>query len=315
MMTTLFIHVGYPKTATTTFQKHVFPNHPEIDYLGKFIPSFRYKDERLYLAIDRLMTVDEGRYEGVSELREWVDGYREKCSKPVMLISSESFVHVTAVDLGLVAQRVKAAFSPCRIIITIREQLDIIRSWYGFHGRFGEYLYPSESDTKSVYLPLSFDEWLKYVTHAYDKNFLSTLRYHEVIQHYLRLFGKENVGVFLFEEFAHDKPAYLKKLCDYLGVDDVTALRLVDGRHELANLTRRQLLSYQIMSKFIPDFRLRYSSTGRKGFIQRILGASPPAKIEISAKCAEKLRLSYLNGNRALADELDLPFDKFGYCL
>ena len=127
-MTALFIHVGYPKTATTTFQKHVFPNHPEIDYLGKFIPGHRYRDERLYPSIDRLMTVDESRYEGVVGLRELIDACREQCSKRVMLISSESFVHVTAVNLGLVAQRVKAAFSPCKIIITIREQLDIIRS-------------------------------------------------------------------------------------------------------------------------------------------------------------------------------------------
>ena len=314
-MTNLFVHVGYPKTATTTFQKHVFPNHPEIEYLGKFIPSYRYKDERLYPAIDRLMTVDESRYEGVVSLRELIDACREQCSKQVMLISSESFVHVTAVDLGLVAQRVNAAFSPCKIIITIREQLDIIRSFYDRHGRFAQYLFLAKSEAERLRLPLSIDEWLKYASHAYYKNFLATLHYHEIIQNYIRLFGRDNVGVFLFEEFTQDRVSYLKRLCAYLGVDHVTALQLVDGRHELPNLTRRQLLYYQFMSKFGPNFKFEQSSAGSLGLIQRFLNDSPRARIEISAEWIEKLRLSYKGGNRALVDDLDLPLLRFGYCL
>ncbi len=314
-MTELFVHVGYPKTATTTFQKHVFPNHPEIDYLGKFIPGHRYRDERLYPAIDRLMTVDESRYEGVVSLREMIDACREQCSKQVMLISSEAFVHVTAVDLGLVAQRVKAAFGPCKIIITIREQLDIIRSWYGMHGRFGQYLFISKSETERVSLPLSVDEWLRYVSRAYDKNFLATLHYNEIISFYVRLFGKENVGVFLYEEFTQDRVSYLKRICDFLGVDHVTALQLVDGRHELPNLTRRQLFYCQFMSKLVPNFKFEQSSASSKGIIQRLLSDSPRAKIEISAKWIENLSLSYKEGNRVLVDDLDLPLVRFGYCL
>lgn len=314
-MTQLFIHVGYPKTATTTFQKHVFPNHPEIDYLGKFIPSHRYRDERLYPAIDRLMTVGEVGYEGVVGLRELIDTYREQCSKQVMLISSESFVHVTAVDSGLVAQRLKAAFGPCKIIITIREQLDIIRSWYGMHGRFGEYLFLSKSETERVSTPLSIDEWLKYTHRSYDRNFLSTLHYHEIIQYYIRLFGRDNIGVFLYEEFTQDRVSYLKRLCDFLGVDHVTALQLVDGRHELPNLTRRQLFYVQFMSKLVPSFNFEQSSANSQGIIQRFLSDSPRAKIEISAKWIENLSLSYKEGNRALVDDLDLPLVRFGYCL
>ena len=95
-MTQLIVHLGYPKTATTTFQQHVFPNHPEIDYLGKFIPSFRYRDERLFPEIDQLMTVDSLRYGGVDVLRDLVEQQRSNCHHPVLLISSESFLHVTA---------------------------------------------------------------------------------------------------------------------------------------------------------------------------------------------------------------------------
>ena len=33
-MTNLYLHIGYPKTATTTLQKHVFQHHLDINYLG-----------------------------------------------------------------------------------------------------------------------------------------------------------------------------------------------------------------------------------------------------------------------------------------
>ncbi len=314
-MTTLFIHIGYPKTATTTFQKHVFPNHPEVDYLGKFIPGFRYKDERLYPAIDRLMTVDENDYEGVAGLRELVDGYRAQCSKPVMLISSESFVHVTAVDLGLVAQRIKAAFGPCRIIITIREQLDIIRSWYGMHGRFGQYLYPSRSQTAHVSSTVSIDEWLDYVSRVYDKNFLATLHYDEIISFYVRLFGKENVGVFLFEEFVTDQHAYMQRLCDFMGVDLPTAMRLVEGRHEYPRLTTGEVLFFKMLLKFRPRFLVEPFTVDRAGFMLGVLSNSPKGKIKINAKWIEILRCSYRDGNRALNDKFGLSMDKYGYCV
>ena len=29
----VFIHIGYPKTATTTLQKYMFPKHSQIQYL------------------------------------------------------------------------------------------------------------------------------------------------------------------------------------------------------------------------------------------------------------------------------------------
>ena len=31
----IFIHIGYPKTATTTLQEYLFPNHSELIYLRK----------------------------------------------------------------------------------------------------------------------------------------------------------------------------------------------------------------------------------------------------------------------------------------
>ena len=31
----LYLHIGYPRTGTTTLQKHLYCKHPQINYLGK----------------------------------------------------------------------------------------------------------------------------------------------------------------------------------------------------------------------------------------------------------------------------------------
>jgi hypothetical protein len=306
-MATLFIHVGYPKTATTTFQKHVFPNHQEIDYLGKFIPSFQYRDTTLASEIDKLMTWNDARYAGVELLRNLMNEYRQQCRKKVLLISSESFLHVTATDMGLVAQRIKSAFGPCKIIITIREQIDIIKSFYGLHGQFGQYLFLCKDQAEKIKVPLRIGDWLNYSLRNYNKNFLSTLHYGEIIRYYCRLFGKQNVGIFLYEEFCQNKMEYFRKFCDYLRIDHQTAIKLVAGKHELRNLSTRDLFYFSIFSRIFPRSKFEPWVLGRSGAKIR--------SIHIDPEMEERIRSLYRDGNRALMSEQALPLDAFNYCV
>src|SRR3546814_16927430 len=157
LLAPLVIHACYPKTATTTFQTHVFPAHPEIEYLGKFIPSFRYVDDRLRLDIASILHQDRLRFRGATELRDLVRKIRAETTRNCVLISSESFIHPSAVDLALVADRAEEVFRPCKVLITIREQISAIKSFYRMHGRFGQYLTigPKPADELIEY-PLSF---------------------------------------------------------------------------------------------------------------------------------------------------------------
>lgn len=306
-MATLFIHVGYPKTATTTFQKHVFPNHPEIDYLGKFIPSFQYRDTTLSSEIDKLMTCDDARYMGVELLRKQINDYKQQCHKKVLLISSESFIHVTASDIGLVAQRIKAALGPCKIIVTIREQIDIIKSFYGLHGQFGQYLFLCKDQAEKIKIPLRIGDWLNLSFRNYNKNFLSTLHYGEIIQYYCRLFGKQNVGIFLYEEFCQNKTAYIKKFCDFLNIDHQIVIKLVEGKHELPNLSTRDLLYFSIFSRIFPKFKFEPWVLRRSGAKIR--------NIHIDPEMEERIRNLYRDGNKTLMSEQALPLDAFNYCV
>ncbi len=54
---------GYPKTGTTTLQHGLFTTSERLLYFGKFIPSHRYIDERLWPLLDVLL---------LGYQREWV---------------------------------------------------------------------------------------------------------------------------------------------------------------------------------------------------------------------------------------------------
>ncbi len=309
-MTALFVHVGYPKTATTTLQNNLFCQHPEIDYLGKFIPSYDYIDPVLAEELNGLMTCDKAMYKGVSRLREVVDKYLHESSKRTMLISSESFIHVSAVDLKLVAERIKQAFGRCHIIITIRNQPDIIRSFYNLHGRFGQYLFVIKDETEKIPIPMSFERWLEYCFRAFEKNFLSILRYHDVIECYKNLFGKNNVSVLLFEEFSLQPGTFIEKLSNILNVDSAVSQDLLSGKHDLPSLNRFELFQFRLKSMLLPKAKINMATMQRKGRPGR--RTKHP---EIPGEIYDRLAKLYREGNAQLASEYDLPLKKYGYPL
>jgi hypothetical protein len=312
-MSALFVHLGYPKTATTTFQQHVFPYHPEIAYLGKLIPSFRYTDPALFPLIDGMMTADSLSFAGVEELRDSITHHRTRCDRPVLLLSSESFLHVTATDAGVVAGRIKAAFSPCKILITVREQRSILRSFYGLHGRFGQYIFVTKPETEPLKLPLTMEHWLQLCFRAYHRNFPALLCYDRVVKHYQDLLGQENVGVFLFEELKRDPTRYVENIAEFMCVNAGPMLSLLRGHHEHTGMARAELLWWRIT-------RLLGSPTGGDTIERRInsqwhrwLSHRAPLDDKIPLSWEQRLRELYGPSNRALSEITGLQLDPYGY--
>ena len=312
-MTQLFIHVGYPKTATTTFQKRVFPNHPDIDYLGKFIPSYRYRDQLLFPELEKLVTMDESRYEGTEGVRTLMKRYRERCTNKALLISSESFIHVTAVDLAVVAGRIQSAFSPCKVIITIREQMDIIKSFYGMHGRIGQYMFLCQDETETIRFPMTIETWLEQSFRSYHKSFLSLLHYYETIQCYCRILGRDNVGIFLFEEFVHDRPTYIRKLSEFLGIDAPAMMRLVEGQHENPGRPGGTWPYLEVLTPLLSRWGLKAEKHTREEGMTELAGGRNAVQITMPPSWRERLEGLYRDGNEALMRDFKLPLEGYKY--
>ena len=303
-MSDLCIHVGYPKTATTTFQIHVFSQHSQIDYLGKFHPAHDYRTAELGIAVNELISVDSTRFKGIACLHALVEGYRRTSDRPVVMISTESIIHPWAIDRGLVAERLKDALGDCRVLITIREQFDAIESFFDYHGRHGSYLILTVGDDEKVQFPLTFDEWLKFNLRNPDKNYVSTIQYYETISRYIDIFGRENVGVLLYEEFVQNPVSYITKLCDFVGIDGVDeAVRLAANRREVVGPRNQGRDEVVAGSK----------STAGVG-----PGVSPPRESLWDQLCDPDYKVImldelYRQGNRQLQDSTGLPLNSFGY--
>jgi len=181
----VIFHIGYPKTASTWFQECFFPSVKNYRYIHRDITNkhFFFSDSFLFDPVD------------VKRDIEYItDGER-------LLLSSE--LMVTAINHGwhsgnyarTSAQKIKDVFPNAQIVIFLRDQQSLIASAYqqyiknGGTFSFKRYMY---SGRVFVFEHLLFDKLIGY----YDS-----------------LFGKENVHVFVYEEFKKNPDEFLSDFC------------------------------------------------------------------------------------------------------
>lgn len=286
----LFLHIGYPKTATTTLQTHLFPKHPDINYLGKFIPNHDYTKPDLKSYLNDLINSQSHNYKCNGTLKHLINQEMIHSNHLCTLISNEAFLHPWAIDVETVARRAYKVFNPCKIIIVIREQHDALWSFYRAHGRHGQYMFVNltENDTVSVQPPISASDWLELQSREFNKNFASTLLYSDVINSYLKLFGKENVLVLCYEQLDKNLADFTNHLSRWMGINNDMTHNLLDGKRE--NITP-PILSNEFAHK---------ETEAKSNFIKLI----PPS-----------ITNEYRKGNQYISDKLGIKLAKYNYPL
>ncbi len=110
---TVFVHVGYPKTASTWLQTRVFPGHPGLDY-WRDVPGFDW--------VNGILELHNFEFDGKA-LRERFLADRGPASGRPQVISLEALlgnVFAGAWDTCRNADRLRAVLGEARIIISIR---------------------------------------------------------------------------------------------------------------------------------------------------------------------------------------------------
>ncbi len=195
------IHIGYTKTGTKWLQGYVF----DAPALGFYQPVERGEEVASFIVAPNALDFDEDRARSVfGEILERQD------SRPgVPVISAERLAgHPDSggFDSQQIADRVAAVFPDSRVLIVVREQVDMLLSTYQLYVRSGgpltlyEYANPPEMGRNR--LPV-FD--------------FRHLEYDRLVRYYYDLFGRENVLVKPYEALVTDPPGYVRDIVEFAG--------------------------------------------------------------------------------------------------
>lgn len=302
------VHIGFSKTGTTSLQKHLFRRHSQIAYLGK-----PYESEVLEREIQNLFTQETSVYDS-SALEQHVSQnlFNEKTGfDKVFILSEERLVSYSKVrDRGIVAERLKSVLKPDGILITIRNQFDILKAAYLSRGRLLLDV-PDRYSGRFVKL----EEWLEYSYKNGDRSYIGHVDYFKTVSHYAKLFGNENTCVLLFEEFVATKDRFVQKLSDFLDIEYSEALQVLGDAHEHRDMGQTQLDYERWKGGFSPLTRIPVLAGLLNLYFnfRKHREKDRPATVEFPNEWIERLSDFYKEGNRNMIRDFDLPLERYGY--
>jgi hypothetical protein len=207
-----FIHIGYPKCASSALQIAFFTPHPELFYLGPHRVGLSfgyYNDDVKALAEVHWRLMKDFGYD-----REWAVNVIGECyeaflasNKSRMGLSFEgfSYTHNHDIDVTQKAQRLADVFGPdTRIVMIIRNQFDLIKSLY--------------RELIVGGLTSSFHKFASDIFYNKFRSFIYDLDYFKMYNLYAHHFGAENVLVLPYEQLQSDSEDFLNMLSTHIGV-------------------------------------------------------------------------------------------------
>lgn len=302
---TLILHIGAPKTATSTMQNAFFPNHPGLLFLGKKVDGragwkgwITPEIEVLMLGLER--TNLDFRPDRAAVARMVEDIVAEACGRPVV-ISSEDICLFSAVDSFRKIDRIRDLFGrlgQIRLVLAVRDQISLLKSIYITEHR-GEMLHLA--GTRQRWYP-TFDRYLDIHFRYACSAVLESFRFASMIAGYEEMVGPENMFVYSFSDFKHDQVGTLRALCTFMGVDpsDVSLAQTAltrENQHYPARLyasprLQRYLAERLRIGALLPGF----AKDGLRHWINR----SAPFDIELSKDAIQRISAYYAGDNQRL---------------
>lgn len=268
-MSSTIIHIGMPRTATTFFQQSVFPKLTDYDYFG--IETTHFND-----VFNQLQFADDSFYD-----KELVKAFTKDWSTKNVILSNEGFIGQSYpfnyINRSIIANRLSEIFPDAKILLVLRNQIDLIASLYSISLLWREtkaiddYIWTPHKYNNAVSGPenLLFNTYDDYENiNGYD--------YLTLINLYKQKFP--HVEVLLFEDFIHQPELFSKQLEGFFNVNEGTIFNLIQNSkpvNEGANIKQAQKLirlnkletstSSSLVKKIIQKRKNRVMNTNQGG--------------------------------------------------
>jgi hypothetical protein len=304
----IYIHVGYPKTASTWLQKKFFPKVRNINTLDR-------KTIRKYL-------LDPGAFDfNVDDTRDFFRNYNDKdlWLSEELLLGRLRIGGVNGFITKEIANRMKLVFPDGKIIFFIRNQIDVLASSYIEYVRSGG----NYGIDKFLFSYRYFGHGANNLVLLGPEYFL----YHKALKYYINLFGEENVKIFLFENFKENPQLFISQFAEKFKLDYseseidfspsnagyrkslIFLRRLVNSfsykgplnKYYLINIPRIHYIFHDVF-----EWANRYTIFGKKPSSEKILGK----------RNMDILKNFFSESNQILLNELEISdLEKFHYPL
>jgi len=313
-----FIHLGLPKTATTALQTHLFANHSQIHYLGKFPRELPHFENRQHLqSIYHHFFNGEFSEPSDSRLADQLVYAANHNLTPTL--SKEGIAGAHRERKAELARYFTDCFGACKAILCVREPSSFIKSLYT------QKLKSFQKDRRNAPPPwlysigkppkyFEINEWLNAVWNSEDSPRLP-LSYADTAEIFGEVFGRNNVHIFIFEELVQNPKGFISKLCNTMGIDAEEGFRLIDGKRANDGITD----NFVAQLKKIERSRIRtlqYRRASRKKKREILNPANfPGEKItpEIPDEWLKKIHAFGTEQNRRLVTDWGVPLTDYGY--
>ncbi len=316
----VFIHLGYPKCASTSIQNHLFNKHPDINYLGLYTTEdygvfsgeidanntyLNNSDLRKFYSL--ILHNDDIEYVKYNISDFYQQRIKHLLNKRINVFSHESFLSTYSCSRAEKAKRLKKLFPEAKIIFIIRRQADLLRSHYDDN--------PFDPSCRSSGKHLKIKKWIQYCFNLeYSHNsLLKSFDFYANIKYYEQLFGKENIGVFLFEDFVQNKIAFAQKLAEFMAIEKDAAMEILKNAYENKTISKRykkyrilcRRLGFNTVKKILPE-------SNYNQFI-KFLKKGKAGKTQIPETDKKRITDYFSSSNKELDKEYLLHLKEYNY--
>lgn len=225
-MNNTIIHIGMPRTATTFFQQNVFP-------LLSNYTSYGLKTAHFNDVFNQLQFADDTFYSKAKVL-DFTKDWRGKN----IVISNENFVgqsyFLNHINRSIVAKRLSEVFPDAKILLVLRNQIDLLASLYSISLQWRETKHiddfiwqpKKDKDMGSEAGPAK----LYYNTYGDYEN-IEGYDYLPLIALYKKHF--KHVEIVLYEDFIKNTELFSSKLDAFFEVEELTFQALFQNKNSL----------------------------------------------------------------------------------
>jgi len=194
------LHIGYPKTATKWFQTQFYPILNDIFFVSR-------EEVFKWLAFRNIFDYSPG------NTLEHLAGI---ANRKRMVICDEIILGGLDIGFGsgeyiyMMANRLRETFGDASIVIFIRNQ------HYALESAYSQYVKTGGTYSVKKYLGIN----RKFTKPFHDYHFFNSdlFQYRSIIGLYSKLFGRENVHVYLYEDLQSNIEVFINQFCADFGI-------------------------------------------------------------------------------------------------